>query len=192
VKLSAFVNTFSPTTRVMGPWKPALLFCMLGLVALANAEYVKPGRHTFTFGGPDNSEFRLDGQSFRIRSGEMHPDRIPPEYWRHRLQMAKAMGLNTIAIYVFWNAHEPKEGHYDFTSAPHDIGRFLRLAREEGLWVLLRPGAVLLRRVGFWRHPDLSAALSGPEAAHACGLALYESRSQLSTRAGQSRAPAPG
>ena len=62
--------------------------------------------HSFTFGGPDNSEFLLDGKPFQMIGGEMHPARIPAEYWRHRIRMAKAMGLNTIAIYVFWNDHE--------------------------------------------------------------------------------------
>jgi hypothetical protein len=71
--------------------------------------------HTFTFGGTNNSEFLLDGKPFQIRGGEMHPGRIPPEYWRHRIQMAKAMGLNTIPFYVFWAAHEPEEGKFDFT-----------------------------------------------------------------------------
>ncbi len=121
-------------------WKRMLMSCGICLVAAAHAETGAPPAHRFDFGGPGNSEFLLDGQPFQIRSGEMHPARIPPEYWRHRIQMAKAMGLNTVAIYVFWSAHEPEEGRYDFTSAPRDIGRFLRLAREEGLWVLLRPG----------------------------------------------------
>ncbi len=121
-----------------------------------------PVPHRFSFGGPDNSEFLLDGQPFQIRSGEMHPDRIPPEYWRHRLQMAKAMGLNTVAIYVFWNAHEPEEGRYDFTSPPRDIGEFLRIAREAGVWVLLRPGPYCCGEWDFGgiptyllRYPDL-------------------------------------
>ncbi len=136
--------------------------CALGLLASARAETVKSGPHRFTFGGPDNSEFLLDGQPFQIRSGEMHPDRIPPAYWRQRIQMAKAMGLNTVAIYVFWNAHEPKEGHYDFTSPARDIGRFLRLAHEEGMWVLLRPGPYCCGEWDFGgiptyllRYPDL-------------------------------------
>ena len=54
--------------------------------------------------------------------------------------MAKAMGLNTIAIYVFWNAHEREEGKYDFHTGPRDIGKFLGIAREEGMWINLRPG----------------------------------------------------
>ncbi len=125
----------------MNALKRGLAICALGLVAWAHADNDRLAtRHRFSFGGPDNSEFLLDGQPFQIRSGEMHPDRIPPEYWRHRIQMAKAMGLNTVAIYIFWNAHERVEGHYDFSSPPRDIGRFLRIAQEEGMWVLLRPG----------------------------------------------------
>ena len=98
-----------------------------------------PGRqrHTFTLGEHD---FVLDGKPFQIISGEMHPARIPVEYWRQRIRMAKAMGVNTIALYVFWNYHEQKEGVFDFTTGNRDIAQFVRLAQEEGLWVLLRPG----------------------------------------------------
>ena len=91
-------------------------------------------------GGTNNSEFLLDGKPFQIRGGEMHPSRIPPVYWRHRIQMAKAMGLNTIPFYVFWNAHEKEEGKFDFTIEGQSIGEFLKIAAEEGMWVILRPG----------------------------------------------------
>jgi len=107
----------------------------------AAASTIPDGRpHSLAFGGPDNSQFLLDGKPFQLIGGEMHPARIPAEYWRHRIRMAKAMGLNTIAIYVFWNAHEQEEGKYDFTTGSRNIGEFLRIAREEGLWVNLRPG----------------------------------------------------
>ena len=95
------------------------------------------GRHTFSLG---SDEFLLDGKPFQIIGGEMHHARIPAEYWRHRIRMAKAMGCNTIASYVFWNYHETEEGIFDFTTGNRDFGRFLRIAQEEGLWVLLRPG----------------------------------------------------
>ncbi|HSU28110.1 MAG TPA: beta-galactosidase, partial [Chitinophagaceae bacterium] len=93
--------------------------------------------HTFI---PGKEDFLLDGKPFRIISGEMHPARIPREYWRHRIQMAKAMGCNTIAVYVFWNYHEETPNHFDFRSGNHDIGAFIDICRQEGLWVLLRPG----------------------------------------------------
>lgn len=94
-------------------------------------------RHTFALSSTD---FLLDGAPMQIRSGEMHPARIPAEYWRHRIRMAKAMGLNTIAAYVFWNYHETAEGQFDFRSGNRDIAKFVRIAAEEGMWVLLRPG----------------------------------------------------
>lgn len=94
-------------------------------------------RHNFQL-TVDN--FLLDGRPFQIISGEMYPARIPKEYWRHRIQMTKAMGCNTIAAYVFWNYHEIKEGQFDFSSGNHNIAEFIRICKEEGMWVLLRPG----------------------------------------------------
>jgi beta-galactosidase len=94
-------------------------------------------RHTFTLGTDD---FLLDGKPFQIMAGEIHPARVPAEYWRHRIQMAKAMGLNTIAAYVFWNHHEISEGTFDFSAGTRDLATFVRIAQEEGLWVVLRPG----------------------------------------------------
>jgi len=92
--------------------------------------------HTFQIGKDD---FLLDGKPFVIRCGEMHFARIPPEYWRHRLKMAKAMGLNTVCAYLFWNFHEWEEGKFDW-SGWRDVAEFCHLAQEEGLWVLVRPG----------------------------------------------------
>jgi len=95
------------------------------------------GHHSFALGPTD---FLLDGAPFQIISCELHPARIPVEYWTHRIRMAKAMGCNTIASYIFWNYHEPEEGKFDFSSGNHDITRFMRTAQQEGMWVLLRPG----------------------------------------------------
>lgn len=94
-------------------------------------------KHTFTLG---KTEFLLDGKPFQIRSGEIHPARIPKEYWRHRLQMVKAMGCNAVACYIFWNYHETTQGVFDFTSENRNIADFLKIAQEENLWVLFRPG----------------------------------------------------
>lgn len=90
----------------------------------------------FEIGGTD---FLLDGQRLRIRCGEIHFARVPREYWRHRLQLAKAMGLNAICAYLFWNYHEWEEGKFDW-QGQRDAAEFCRIAQEEGLWVILRPG----------------------------------------------------
>jgi len=107
------------------------------LAAWPHAQAAQQARHAFTLGKDD---FLLDGKPFQMLAGEMHPARIPAEYWRHRIQMAKAMGLNTIAAYLFWNYHETAEGTFDFATGNRDVATFIRIAQEEGMWVLLRPG----------------------------------------------------
>jgi len=92
--------------------------------------------HTVT---ENEKDFLLDGKPFQIISGEMHYARIAREYWRDRLKKARAMGLNSITTYVFWNLHEPQPGVFDF-SGQNDVAAFVRLAQEEGLYVILRPG----------------------------------------------------
>lgn len=109
-----------------------LLFLFTTLLAASG-----PARHTFALG---EHEFLLDGKPFQIISGEMHPARIPREYWRHRIRMARAMGCNTVAAYVFWNYHEREPGQFDFATENRDIARFIRTVQEEGMFVLLRPG----------------------------------------------------
>ena len=91
---------------------------------------------TFEIGQDD---FLLNGRSFVLRIGEIHSSRVPREHWRHRLQMARAMGLNSVCAYLFWNQIEAREGRFDW-SGMADIAEFCRLAQSEGLWVLLRPG----------------------------------------------------
>jgi len=88
---------------------------LTAFVALLTTDHSRAGvggaatTHTFTIG---TNDFLLDGNRFQIRCGEIHAARVPKEYWRHRLQMAKAMGLNTVCAYLFWNLHEPKPGEF--------------------------------------------------------------------------------
>ena len=102
-------------------------------------------RHSFSIG---ENDFLLDGQRFQIRCGELHAPRVAREYWRHRLQMIRAMGLNTVCAYLFWNMHEPQPGKFDW-SGQADAAEFCRIAQEQGLWVILRPGPTRARN-GRW------------------------------------------
>lgn len=106
------------------------------LLTLASALNCRAAEHTFTIAGND---FRLDGKKFVIISGELHYPRVPRMYWRDRMRKMKAMGLNTLSTYVFWNAHESEPGKFDF-GGELDVAEFVRTAQEEGLWVILRPG----------------------------------------------------
>ena len=104
---------------------------------------------TFTIGDQD---FLLDGKPFLIKAGEMHPARVPHEYWADRLKMIRAMGLNTVSIYVFWNQHEPQEGKFNF-NGDADVAEFVRLAQKEGLWVIVRPGPYCCAEWEFGGYP---------------------------------------
>jgi beta-galactosidase len=86
-----------------------------------------------------DGRFFLHGSPLQIVCGELHYPRIPRAYWRARLDMARAMGLNTIATYVFWNVHEPQPGRFDFAGS-NDLAAFVQLAQAAGLHVMLRAG----------------------------------------------------
>jgi len=100
----------------------------------------------------NDSVFLLNGKPFQMISGEIHYPRVPKEAWRHRMKMAKAMGINTIGTYVFWNVHEPQKGKYDF-SGNNDIAAFVKIAQEEGLWVVLRPSPYVCAEWEFGGYP---------------------------------------
>jgi beta-galactosidase len=87
----------------------------------------------------DGTRFTLDGKPLQIRAGEIHYARVPKDEWRNRILMAKAMGLNTISTYVFWNLHEPKKGEFDF-SGDKDVAGFIKLCGELGMHAIVRPG----------------------------------------------------
>jgi beta-galactosidase len=105
-------------------------------VATLSAAAAPQPRHAFGIVGND---FIYDGKPIQIMSGEMHYPRVPREYWRDRMKKARAMGLNTISTYVFWNLHEPRPGVWDFTGNL-DVAAYIKMAGEEGLHVILRPG----------------------------------------------------
>jgi beta-galactosidase len=101
----------------------------------------------------ENGEFLLNGKPFQIIAGEMHYARIPPEYWRDRLLKARAMGLNTVATYVFWNFHEPRLGEFNFDGGA-DVAGFVKIAQEVGLLVILRPGPYACAEWEFGGYPS--------------------------------------
>lgn len=82
--------------------------------------------------------FYLNGEPFQIISGSFHYFRTVPEYWRDRLEKLKNMGCNTVETYIPWNFHEPKKGEFKWDGMA-DICRFLEIATELGLYIILRP-----------------------------------------------------
>jgi len=122
----------------MNDLKSLLRFLAVALALLSplssQAANGKPG--TFTTG---DKTFLLNGQPFIVKAAEVHYPRIPRPYWEHRIQMCKALGMNAVCIYIFWNIHEQQEDVFDFTDN-NDVAEFCRLAQKNGMYVIVRPG----------------------------------------------------
>ena len=154
--------------KFIGASGATLTFCGLSLRALGRkgsgggvpllpAAVAPPAPHTFGYAG---EHFLLDGKPFVITSGEMHYPRVPQPYWRDRMRKMRALGLNTLCTYVFWNLHEPEPGKFDFIGNL-DVAEYIRAAQGEGLWVILRPGPYVCSEWDFGGLP--SWLLSAPD-----------------------------
>ncbi len=104
-----------------------------------------------------DGELWMDGAPYRLLSGSIHYFRVHPDQWEDRLRRLAAMGANTVDTYVAWNFHEREEGHVDFTGW-RDLEKFVRLAGEIGLDVLLRPSPYICAE---WTNGALPSWLTG-------------------------------
>lgn len=126
------------------------LVIFLFIVIYSAIGFAQPKSQTFEI---RNGQFLLNGTPTQIHSGELHYARIPKEYWRHRMKMVKALGLNTIATYAFWNYHNTAPGVWDFETGNRNISEFIKIAKEEGLMVILRPGPYACAEWEFGGYP---------------------------------------
>ena len=110
---------------------------LASILALAPSQMMAAKKGgTFTTG---DKTFLLNGKPFVVKAAELHYPRIPRAYWEHRIKMCKALGMNTVCLYVFWNIHEQQEGKFDFTGN-NDVAEFCRLCQKNGMYVIVRPG----------------------------------------------------
>jgi len=115
-------------------FKAFLLFLFILCFTGQSEAQQKPG--DFTVG---NKAFLLNGKPFVVRAAELHYSRIPKEYWEQRIQLCKAMGMNTVCIYLFWNSHEQKQDVFNF-EGQNDVAEFVRLIQKNGMYCIVRPG----------------------------------------------------
>ena len=110
----------------------------------------KTTRNTFAIA---DGQFVYNGKPMQLHSGEMHYARVPAPYWRHRMKMMKAMGLNAVATYVFWNYHETEPGKWDWKTGNKNLREFVKTAADEGMLVILRPGPYCCAEWEFGGYP---------------------------------------
>lgn len=80
-----------------------------------------------------------DGKPFRFVAGSFHYFRAQPQRWRDKLRAFRAAGLNAVTTYVEWFTHNPYDGQFVWDGIAN-VEEFIRLAAEEDLLVILRPG----------------------------------------------------
>ena len=112
------------------------LFSLVAAMMTVTPAFAQKAKGTFETG---NGTFLLNGKPFVVKAAEIHYPRIPKPYWEHRIKMCKALGMNTVCIYIFWNIHEQREGEFNFTDN-NDVAEFCRLAQKNGMYVIVRPG----------------------------------------------------
>lgn len=110
-------------------------FLSAGIMSTISIDTLE-AKETFRIG---ENTFLLNEKPFVIKAAEIHYPRIPEPYWEQRILSCKALGMNTICLYIFWNLHEQKPGHFDF-EGNKNIAKFCRLAQKYGMYVIVRPG----------------------------------------------------
>ncbi len=98
----------------------------------------------------------LDGTRVPLRSGSVQYFRLSRGDFRPALEAARATGVTMIETYVPWGVHERAPGQLDFGSVrpENDLGAFLDMAHELGLFVFLRPGPHINAELTYFGLPE--------------------------------------
>nr|ACG30563.1 beta-galactosidase precursor [Zea mays] len=124
---------------------------LLALLLLAAAAMIAPSPANAAV-SYDHRAVVINGQRRILISGSIHYPRSTPEMWPGLLQKAKDGGLDVVQTYVFWNGHEPVRGQYYFGDR-YDLVRFVKLAKQAGLYVHLRIGPYVCAEWNFGGFP---------------------------------------
>jgi len=160
VTLAIGAAIFLARARVARAWPFAFAACLL--LAVTGAPRVTSAA-TFTHArivqADGTPELQVDGKPFFFFGGAFFYERIPPERWRASMLAMRAAGANTLDLYVPWNWHETADGAFDFdghTNPRRNLRGVLRLARELGFHLIVRPGPVIRNE---WRNGGYPAWL---------------------------------
>jgi beta-galactosidase len=91
-----------------------------------------------------------------LRCGSVQYFRLARDAFRPALEAARASGVTMVETYVPWGVHERAPGQLDFGDLrpENDLGAFLDLAHELGLFVFLRPGPHINAELTYFGLPE--------------------------------------
>ncbi|GCE22119.1 beta-galactosidase [Dictyobacter kobayashii] len=113
-----------------------------------------------------DKQILMDGKACMILSGEIHYFRLKREEWQDRIDKLKAAGCNTVASYVPWLCHEPRDGEVDLhgqTRPELDLAAFIDLCQQNDLYFIVRPGPFIMAEMKneglphwlYTKHPEI-------------------------------------
>lgn len=99
---------------------------------------------------------RVGDRDVPLLSGAMHYWRLERSAWRAGLTQLRDLGLPIVETYVPWQVHETAPGQYDFgeQDGRKDVGAFVDLAGELGLYVFVRPGPHINAEMTYFGLPE--------------------------------------
>jgi hypothetical protein len=103
--------------------------------------------------------FTVDGKPFFVYGAAFFYERTPRDRWRQDLEAYRALGINTIDLYLIWNWQEPRAGELDFsgrTNPRRNLDALFSIIHQLGFKVIVRPGPVIRNE---WRNGGYPAWL---------------------------------
>jgi beta-galactosidase len=99
---------------------------------------------------------RIGGEFVPLLAGSVHYWRLDPRNWRACLTAVRDLGLRLVDTYVPWNVHEiaPQQLELGRGDPQRDVGAFLRLAHELGLYAIVRPGPHINAELTYFGIPE--------------------------------------
>jgi amino acid transporter len=162
--VAAGAGFFLARARRTRAWPFVLAILLALFVAVPRAADAQTFTHARIVQRDGAPQLQVDGKPFFFFGGAFFYERIPPERWRASMLAMRALGANTLDLYVPWNWHETADGAFDFdghSNPRRNLRGVLRLARELGFHLIVRPGPVIRNE---WRNGGYPAwLLTRPE-----------------------------
>ncbi|KLU89827.1 hypothetical protein MAPG_08796 [Magnaporthiopsis poae ATCC 64411] len=109
----------------------------------------------------DDRSIFIRGERVIVFAGEFHPFRLPvPSLWLDAMQKIKALGMNTVSIYIDWALLEGKQGQYR-ADGVFALEPFFEAASKAGLYVIARPGPYINAEVSGGGFPGWLTRING-------------------------------
>ena len=110
------------------------------------------GGHPYNVSYDDRAILINHHRVFLLSAGVHYP-RSSPSMWPQIFKRIRASGCNTVQSYFFHNYHERVQGVWDWSTESRNLGYFLQLAAEHGLFVTLRLGVYVDAE---WHHGGIA------------------------------------